>query len=68
MGGKIILIPESAHQCADFPVAGMLKKGTQWQCNDCNKIWVVVTGAQYNEPYSAWRKLTDKNINGEDKF
>lgn len=68
MGGRIIYTPPSAHQCSNMPVPERLAAGTQWQCDECHKKWVVVQGAQYNEPYSAWRTLTDKNINGEDKF
>jgi hypothetical protein len=39
--------------------------GTLWECDDCGKQWVVVTGAQYNEPYSAWRDASQPTIFGE---
>ncbi|QDK03259.1 hypothetical protein SEA_DEJAVU_18 [Microbacterium Phage DejaVu] len=66
MGGRIIYVPNDPHECGSKPVSAMLKKGTQWQCNDCDQVWVVVEGAQYNEPYSAWRRLTERNRDGRD--
>lgn len=68
MGGKIILIPESAHVCTGKPPAVAYRKGAQWQCDECGHTWVVVYGAQYNETYVVWRKLNLRNVNGEDLF
>lgn len=68
MSGQIIYVPPTAHECGGQPPARMLNAGTQWQCDDCGQVWVVVEGAQYNESYSAWRKLTEKNKGGRDLF
>lgn len=53
--------------CADMPKADSLKPATIWQCDVCGKEWVVVTGSQYNEDYSAWRTLSDKTRDGYDR-
>lgn len=74
MGGRITYVPPPKDGCirgwgcADKPNANDYEPSTQWTCDNCDQVWVVVEGAQYNEPYKAWRKLTYKNIEGEDKF
>ena len=66
MPGRIISEPTREHVCADKPVADRYARGTQWQCDECHTIWVLVVGAQYNESYSAWRVMTERNRNGQD--
>lgn len=66
MAGTIIGIPSSAHVCQGRPSANYYPAKTQWKCDDCPQVWVVVTGVQYNEPYNAWRKLTPKTVNGRE--
>jgi hypothetical protein len=67
MPGKIISTPAGPpHKCTGQPRADLLSHGTVWRCDECNKDWVVVKGSQYNEPYSAWRPLTEHNKNGRD--
>jgi hypothetical protein len=73
MAGKIIHVPPVANThtdrtpCPDIPIAASYRPGTQWQCDDCNRVWVVVEGVQYNEPWSAWRRLTALNMDGRDR-
>lgn len=73
MTGRIIHTPTLASSCptwqtcADIPSATTLLPGTRWQCDYCEQVWVVVEGSQYNEYYRAWRKLTNRNLNGDDK-
>ena len=31
------------------------RDGTIWQCDDCCAQWEKWSGAQYNEPFDAWR-------------
>jgi hypothetical protein len=70
MSGRIIFQP-TRNACASFagcagrPKADAYPAGTLWECDDCHKQWVVVTGAQYNEPYSAWRDAGQPTIFGE---
>lgn len=72
MAGRITYVPEPAsthsdrQRCPGMPAPEMFPRGTQWTCNECDRIWVVVEGAQYNESYSAWRILTDRNRLGRD--
>lgn len=72
MGGRIAHVPEpaSTHSdrqlCPGMPPPEMFPRSTQWTCYDCDRIWVVVEEAQYNESYSAWRILTDWNRLGRD--
>lgn len=74
MSGRIIHMPkpeithDNYHPCQGIPAAEFLVRGTQWQCDSCDRIWVVVEGAQYNESYSAWRILTDRNKDGRDRL
>jgi hypothetical protein len=73
MTGKIIFTPsplqrcETALGCADRPPADTLKPATVWKCDECGREWVVTEGAQYNEPYQAWRRLTESNRGGQDR-
>lgn len=73
MTGRITYVPQPAAVCErpggcpDKPRAEAYTRGTVWTCDECGREWVVVTGAQYNEPYSAWRPLTDRNRDGNDR-
>lgn len=73
MTGRITFIPqakavcERPAGCLDKPNPQVHARGTIWTCDECDKEWVLVTGAQYNEPYSAWRPLTDRNRDGSDR-
>lgn len=55
MTGHIIPPPPEAHKCDSPPRAENYAPGTRWKCDDCGEELIVVTGSQYNEPYSAWR-------------
>ena len=66
MGGTITPPPPPAHQCEGRPFADGYRAGTIWTCDECGKKFVVVQGAQYNEPYTAWRALTERNRTGSD--
>jgi len=65
--GRIISTPDPMrnHRC-DLPRAESYQRGTVWECDDCEKQYVVVQGAQYNEAYTAWRRLTEGNRDGSD--
>lgn len=73
MTGRITHVPnlaqrcETAAGCPDKPSPNILQPGTIWQCDECAREWVVVYGAQYNEPYQAWRRLTESNRAGQDR-
>lgn len=67
MPSQKALVCDSYAGCADKPPADTLPRATQWQCDVCDQTWVVVEGAQYNESYSAWRRLTEKNVGGHDR-
>lgn len=69
MPGRITFVPAAEHKCSGMPLQTKLDHrtpGTIWQCDECGQEWVVVSGAQYNEDYWSWRKLTTKNRNGQD--
>lgn len=72
MAGKIIYTPPprlcGADLCEGRPDPTALTRGTLWMCDICEKVYVVVEGAQYNESYSAWRILTEANREGYDRF
>ena len=62
MTGKIIYEPPvptpcDRGACAGKPPAEDYRDGTRWQCDDCGAIWEKHSGAQYNEPYDAWRRV-----------
>lgn len=73
MTGRITHVPtpaavcERPGGCPDMPKAEAYRRGTVWTCDECHREWVVVEGAQYNEHYSAWRRLTDRNRDGSDR-
>lgn len=72
MSGRIVYAPKipsacERGQCEGKPHAGGHQPGTIWECDECGQQWVVVHGAQYNEEYSAWRKLTEQNRYGYDR-
>lgn len=63
MSGLIIFEPAmptacERGQCEGKPKAEFHRDGTLWQCNHCGEVWEVWSGAQYNEPFSAW-KISD---------
>lgn len=69
MTGRITHVPAprdlcAARACPGKPDPAPLRRGTIWTCDDCSREWVVVHGAQYNEPYHAWRRLTERNRDG----
>lgn len=66
MSGTITPPPPAAHKCEGLPSADEHLPATVWTCDDCGKKFVVVAGAQYNEPYQAWRVLTDRTRAGRD--
>lgn len=66
MPGRIIHEPPAKHECSGMPLPEKYFPGTIWQCDECDQKWVLVHGAQYNEPYTAWRKLTNQNKYGRD--
>lgn len=66
MPGQIVSLPDHAHTCTDTPDPTQYLPGTVWQCDECGTQWVVVEGAQYNVGYSAWRRLTQYNKDGQD--
>lgn len=60
MTGRIIFEPGiptvcDRGQCEDKPPAADYRDGTIWQCDHCGRQWVVWSGAQYNEAFSAWK-------------
>lgn len=57
MAGRIVSVPEAAHKCEGMPPAVNHVEGTVWQCDECRKQWVQVTGAQYNETFYTWRPV-----------
>lgn len=73
MTGRITHVPtpaavcERPAGCLDKPHPEVHARGTVWTCDECGREWVVVTGAQYNESYSAWRILTAANREGYDR-
>ncbi len=73
MSGRITFGPEPAAVCdrpggcPEKPRAEAHSRRTVWTCDECGREWVVVEGAQYNEPYSAWRRLTQRNRDGSDR-
>lgn len=62
MSGRIVYTPppssecERLNRCLDIPPAGRYPDGTVWQCDSCGKRWEKWSGAQYNEPFDAWRR------------
>lgn len=72
MSGRITFIPKTPTACERGSCEGkpdpkLHRDGTIWQCYECGKEWVVVSGAQYNESYTAWRVLTERNRGGSDR-
>lgn len=71
MTGRIVYVPaeDSRHSddgCPDMPAPEQYEPGTRWACNDCNRVFVMVRGSQYNEYYEVWRKLSERNKGGKD--
>lgn len=73
MSGRITFTPPPSAVCArpagclDKPNPQVHARGTIWTCDVCGREWVLVTGAQYNGEYSAWRRLTEANRGGYDR-
>lgn len=60
MSGRIIYEPPTPSSCdrkhcEGKPEAADYRDGTIWQCDHCGLKWEVWSGAQYNDPFSAWR-------------
>lgn len=72
MTGRITYVPptpaacDRPSGCPDKPPVTVHRPGTIWTCDECGREWVLVTGAQYNEAYAAWRPLTAQNRDGRD--
>lgn len=63
MSGRIIFQPPRPTACErglceSKPVADQYRDGTIWQCDECGSKWEVWSGAQYNEAFSAWRRVS----------
>lgn len=73
MPGRVTFVPspkavcERPAGCLDKPRPEAHARGTIWTCDVCGREWVVVTGSQFNEHYSAWRILTAANREGYDR-
>jgi hypothetical protein len=67
MTGRIVSTPprHELHGCEGKPDARNYPRGTVWECDDCAKQWVVVSGSQYNETYYAWRDASKPRLIGE---
>lgn len=64
MTGRIIFEPKrptacERGQCEGKPKAENYRDGTIWACDECGSQWIVWSGAQYNEAFSAWRRHTE---------
>lgn len=60
MTGRIIFEPPlptacERRGCEGKPRADAYRDGTIWECDACGAQWVVWSGAQYNEAFSAWK-------------
>lgn len=58
MSGRIISTPVEAHRCTGLPSAAAHPEGAVWECDECGKQWVQVTGSQYNETFYTWRPVS----------
>jgi hypothetical protein len=69
VSGRIVFAPtpDCTHGCVGKPLAENLAPGTVWQCDGCEKQWVVIRGSQYNETYSAWRDANSPTPQGESR-
>lgn len=61
MSGKIIYEPHlptacERGMCEGKPNPESYRDGTIWQCDECGSRWEKWSGAQYNEPFDAWRQ------------
>ena len=64
MSGRIIFEPHRPNACErglceGKPKAENYRDGTIWECDECGSQWIVWSGAQYNEAFSAWRRHTE---------
>ena len=64
MTGRIIFEPKrptacERGQCEGKPKAENCRDGTLWECDECGSQWIVWSGAQYNEQFSAWQRHTE---------
>jgi len=67
MTGRIVYTPPipsacKLDLCPEKPDAEGLRDGTIWQCDHCGRYWLVWSGAQYNEPFSAWRRASAEEV------
>lgn len=46
-------------RCEGKPKPENYRDGTIWQCDHCDARWEKWSGAQYNEPFDAWRRCDD---------
>jgi ribosomal protein L37AE/L43A len=58
--GRIIFEPPqptacSRGNCEGKPHAENYRDGTIWECDHCGAQYIVFSGSQYNEHFSAWR-------------
>lgn len=71
MSGRIIFEPHRPNACErglceGKPKAENYRDGTIWECDECGSQWIVWSGAQYNEAFSAWRRHTEpKPLSGD---
>lgn len=67
MTGRIVYTPPTPtlcelDMCADKPEAKDFADGTIWECDHCGRHWIVWSGAQYNEQFSAWRRARVEEV------
>lgn len=68
MTGRIVYEPPQhtacdREMCEDKPEASNYRDDTIWECDHCGRHWIVWSGAQYNESFSAWRIATLDEVN-----
>lgn len=55
--------PQPKPECKKLPSPLGRRAGARWQCDDCNKIYVLTLTTQYNEPIWAWRNEATLHAN-----
>ena len=71
MTGRIIFQPSrptagERGQCEGKPLAESYRDGTIWECDECGSRWEVWSGVKYNEPFSAWHRISEPIPNRTD--